>query len=70
MYNFGAPQKCTSCRLTNPVTKFIVTKLIVTKFSWVRAGHRPTTQFACKYCTFELPAAKLLANIVFWDALE
>ena len=34
---------------SNPATKFIVTKCIVTKFLWVRAGHRPTTQFACKY---------------------
>ena len=70
MYNFGVPQTCTSCRLTCPVTKFIVTKFIVTKFSWVRAGHRPTIRFACKYYTFALPAANLLGNIVFCDALE
>ena len=54
MYNFGAPQKCTSCRLSTPVTK-----LFVTKFSWVRAGHGPTTRFAPKYYTFELPCSHI-----------
>ena len=33
MYNFGAPQKCTSCRLSNPVTKFIVTKFMLLNLS-------------------------------------
>ena len=38
MYNFGAPQKCTSCRLSNPVTKFIVTKLLLLNFPGLGLG--------------------------------
>ena len=37
---------------------------------WMRAGRRPPTQFACKCSAFELPAADLLVNTVFWGALE
>ena len=61
MYNFGVPQKCTSCTYANQVTKHIVTKMML----WVRPRHRPLTQFAIKYCAFELPAANLLVNIMF-----